>query len=770
NKFKREDSNDGLCSISILDLFGFETFDYNSYEQLCINIANEQLQYFFRQHTFAWEMKEYENEGVITTNNSTNLDFPNNRAILDMCLSKPIGLLALLDEESRFPQSTEFTLLDKWRENLESPHFIANTPSSSLSRKSLKSQKKLSLDRQPLFAIRHYAGSIEYTAKDFLEKNRDYVPMEIIDLLLQSDDHLVNLLFRSRLRKTGSVMYTVHEKQDKTATLFRSTSTHKTTTGNRTQGTVSTYFRYSLMELVSTMASSQPTFIRCLVPNRLPSQISHATYDHTSYFPHNFTFDSNQFDEAIVLEQIRYSGLLETIEIRRHGYSHRILFDDFISVYSCLISFDSHSITNKESIEICESILKKFQLQDYAIGKTKLFLKFHHIEQLNIAHKNLITKLIRLQSHIRMHLVQKRNRQVKANTVKSHYELSLARLQALVRGYLVRHEIKKASRATLTIQSYWRMWYERTRFKRRLLHYRNQQIQVSYFLKQIELFGGHLYQQLLSLEHKKEEKKSGECEIISKKNPQPKLQSLLKPNGKRKVTILCEYYDAIYKEFLRKRHTNKLDREVTEKESEGSAILRRPSTAPPVTNIPQAPPCPPPEFFKQTTNEIKIFKRQKSAPATVRTPIDELKLIFATKQPKPPNPVFSTVPFRPVSPPPNIKRLDNTSSSSIFLAVDNADRAVLQDDYIPRRRLSSASSIIKGKTTGMLSSSTSSLVGDMVLTSEDVVKLKNNLRKTGLTGRNQTLRRKLPTETVQIDFRSVLRGSKVNHHTATTTK
>ena len=115
-------------SILILDLFGFETLEYNSYEQLCINIANEQLQYFFRQHTFAWEMKEYENEGVQDTGSDrlrlaicshawpalglTNAtDFPNNRSILDMCLSKPLGLLALLDEESRFPQSTEMSLL-----------------------------------------------------------------------------------------------------------------------------------------------------------------------------------------------------------------------------------------------------------------------------------------------------------------------------------------------------------------------------------------------------------------------------------------------------------------------------------------------------------------------------------------------------------------------------------------------------------------------------------------------------------------------------------
>ncbi|UJR36053.1 hypothetical protein I4U23_028790 [Adineta vaga] len=768
NRIKREDDDDtdgNLCSISILDLFGFETFDYNSYEQLCINIANEQLQYFFRQHTFAWEMKEYENEGIVTKTNSNNFDFPNNRAILDMCLSKPIGLLALLDEESRFPQSTEFTLIDKWCENLNSPYFIANTPSSSLSRKSLKSAKKFSLDRQPLFTIRHYAGSIEYTAKDFLEKNRDYVPMEIIDLLLQSDDHLVNLLFRSRLRKTGSVMYNEQEKQEKTSSLFRSISSQKTATANRTQGTVSTYFRYSLMELVSTMASSQPTFIRCLVPNRLSCQVSSTTYDHTNYFPQNFSFNSSHFDETVVLEQIRYSGLLETIEIRRHGYSHRILFDDFISVYLCLIEFNPQSIQDKDPIEICESILKKYHFHDYAIGKTKLFLKFHHIEQLNITHKTLITKLIRLQSRIRMYLIQKQNRKLKANIVKSDYELSLARLQAMVRGFLVRHTMKKTTLATVKIQAYWRMWYERTRFKRRLLHYRNQQIQISYFLKQIELFGSHLYQQLINLEKKsiipkKEEKQIEQQTTISKKNLQSIIQNTLKPNGKRKVGILCEYYDAIYKEFLRKTKKNIVHE--NKKEMEEKTILRRPSTAPSATNIPQAPPCPPPEFFKKTSTELHIYKRQKSAPATVTTPIEELKQIFATKKPKPSNPVFSIIAFRPVSPPPNILTIADNSSSSTHLAVNRTNHNVRQDDDVPRRRLSSTSSIIKSKTTGLLTCSTSSLVGDMVLTSDDIIKLKDNLRNTGFADRNRTLRRKLRSETVQIDFRGVLRPSKTN--------
>ncbi|CAF2903081.1 unnamed protein product [Rotaria sp. Silwood2] len=768
--------NDDLYSISILDLFGFETFGHNSYEQLCINIANEQLQYFFRQHTFAWEMKEYENEEIQNTKKISsifsaypdNFDFPNNRSILDMFLSKPIGLLALLDEESRFPQSTEFTLVNKWRENLNSSNFKTNTPTSSLSRKTMKQQKRMSLDLQPLFTISHYAGNIQYTAKDFLEKNRDYVPMEIINLLLQSDDDLVNLLFRSRLRKTGSVIYNEQEKQEKISTLSRSTPP-KTTTMNRTQGTVSTYFRYSLMELVSTMASTQPTFIRCLVPNRLSFQTSHITYDHTSYFPQNFRFDSSQFDETVILEQIRYSGLIETIQIRRHGYSHRILFEDFISIYSCLIDLNLKTIDHSDHKQICELILKKFHINNYAIGKTKVFLKFHHIEQLNIAHKNFLTKIIRLQSHIRMCLVKKQNQKLQINNGGTKYEKSVVHLQSMVRSFLARRTEKKVSLAVITIQSYWRMWQERTHYKHRLLNYRNEQIQISYFLKQIELYGNNLYQRLTNLKNSNEftnqssmsnDKNFPKEQSVSNAIIYSQSQDIVPMSSKQKFVILCGYYDKVYKEYLTKKSIKVTDE--TKKNTASNTSTRRPSTAPPVTNIPQAPPCPPPEFFQQTSTQINIFKRQISAPATVTTPIEELKQIFATRQSKERNSVLSPLRSSSMSPLSTISTTKDILSSSTLLAVNHSKHIVRQDDYQPRRRLSSTSSIIKSKSTGFVTCSTSSLVGDMALTPENVLKLKENLRKTGLVQSNQTLRRKLPTETIQIDFRSVLHSSKNN--------
>lgn len=551
-----------------------------------------------------------------------------------MCLSKPIGLLALLDEESRFPQSTEFTLVNKWRENLNSSHFTTMSPSSSLSRKAAVSQKNLSIDFQPFFTITHYAGKIEYSAKDLLEKNRDYVPVEIIDLFLQSDDLLVNLLFRSRIRKTGSVMYTEQEKQDKISTLFRSKH-HKTATLSRTQGTVSTYFRYSLMELVTTMASAQPTFIRCFVPNRLPFQTTHITYDHTNYFPRNFHFDTNQFNEDVVLEQIRYSGLLETIEIRRQGYSHRILFEDFISMYSCLINLNTDSMDNQDPREICESIVKTFHINNYAIGKTKIFLKFHHIEQLNILHKNLITKLIRLQSWIRMYLNQKQYQILKSNVVLSDHEKSVLFIQNAVRKFISQRQAKKTEFATVKLQSYWRMWYERSHFKRQLLHHRNEKIQLSYFLKQIELYGNNLYQQLINLDKptesaKDEDKNSSDDPSLSRKFSHYKSQGTLRMSYKQKQILLGGYYDKIYQDFMTKKN-NQANIE-KKKVKIVSMPSQRPATAPSISNIPPAPPCPPADFFKAPNPKINVFQRQKSAPVTIPNHIDELKQIFAKRQ------------------------------------------------------------------------------------------------------------------------------------------
>uniref|UniRef100_A0A8C4QVZ9 Myosin IIIA n=1 Tax=Eptatretus burgeri TaxID=7764 RepID=A0A8C4QVZ9_EPTBU len=159
--------------VSILDIFGFENFRKNSFEQLCINITNEQLQFHFNQHVFTLEQIEYTKEGLSTR----PIEFENNQPLLDLLLSRPLGLLSLLDEESRFPQATGGTLVDKFEDNLKSKYFWR--------------PKRMDLS----FGIHHFAGKVLYDAMDFLEKNRDTLASEVLLLLSASKSPFLAQLF-----------------------------------------------------------------------------------------------------------------------------------------------------------------------------------------------------------------------------------------------------------------------------------------------------------------------------------------------------------------------------------------------------------------------------------------------------------------------------------------------------------------------------------------------------------------------------------------------
>ncbi|KAM5280123.1 myosin-IIIb [Ctenodactylus gundi] len=173
-------------NVGILDIFGFENFRRNSFEQLCINIANEQIQYYFNQHVFALEQVEYQNEGV----DAITVEYEDNRPLLDMFLQKPLGLLALLDEESRFPQATDQTLVDKFEDNLRCRYFWR--------------PKGVELS----FGIQHYAGKVLYDASGVLEKNRDTLPADVFVVLRTSENKLLQQLFSIPLTKTGNLAQT----------------------------------------------------------------------------------------------------------------------------------------------------------------------------------------------------------------------------------------------------------------------------------------------------------------------------------------------------------------------------------------------------------------------------------------------------------------------------------------------------------------------------------------------------------------------------------
>ncbi|XP_041923763.1 LOW QUALITY PROTEIN: myosin-IIIb [Alosa sapidissima] len=372
-------------NVGILDIFGFENFKKNSFEQLCINIANEQIQFYFNQHIFALEQIEYQSEAV----DASQVEYEDNRPILDMFLQKPMGLLSLLDEESRFPQATDQTLVDKFEDNLRCKYFWR--------------PKRVELS----FGIQHYAGKVLYNVNGFLEKNRDTLPADIVVVLRTSENKLLQQLFSSPLTKTGNLATSrarvtaasrslppqLNNTRNKSPKYLLKVDTmevmrHPEETTNMRRQTVASYFRYSLMDLLSKMVVGQPHFVRCIKPN-----------------------DDRQalrFCTERVMVQLRYTGILETVNIRRQGYSHRILFEEFVNRYYYL-AFRAHQMP-ESSKENAKAILEKAKLENWVIGKTKVFLKYYHVEQLNLMVREVLARVVVLQAYTKGWLGARRYR------------------------------------------------------------------------------------------------------------------------------------------------------------------------------------------------------------------------------------------------------------------------------------------------------------------------------------------------------------------------
>ncbi|CAH1790113.1 unnamed protein product [Owenia fusiformis] len=432
---KATDSPTDSQVIGILDIFGFENFSTNSFEQLCINIANEQIQYYFNQHIFAWEMQEYKNEGI----EATDVEFIDNRPVLDMFLTKPVGLLALLDEESHFPKATDQSLIDKFSNNIRSPYYTPAKGDGSLS-----------------FKVEHYAGRVEYDAVKFLEKNRDRLPPEIVNLLRMSEISLVRTLFQNPLTKTGALAWgststpssTINSPNSSTGSTFSIRSAHGSKGGSanasqtRSQQTVATYFRYSLMDLLSKMVAGTPHFVRCIRPN-----VENA---------------AGLYDTDKVLLQLRYTGVLETTKIRRMGYSHRVPISEFLKRYYVLaFNWLEKVVVSKDS---CRTLLTRIGLKDWAIGKTKVFLKYYHIEELSRKFEEHQQKIVLAQSVMRMWLQKQRFKKLVAK--RQH---SAVILQSFLRGYVARkiymRSTKKRKVAATVIQTCIRGYLTRQKYQ-----------------------------------------------------------------------------------------------------------------------------------------------------------------------------------------------------------------------------------------------------------------------------------------------------------------
>ncbi|KAK7113251.1 hypothetical protein V1264_012571 [Littorina saxatilis] len=341
--------------IGVLDIAGFEIFDFNSFEQLCINYTNERLQQFFNHHMFILEQEEYKKEGIEWEFIDFGMDL---QACIDL-IEKPMGILSILEEECMFPKASDKTLLDKLNGNHmgKSSHF--GKPGKP------KKQGQI----QAHFELHHYAGSVPYNITGWLEKNKDPLNETVVELLTHSKEHLVQALFAP----PDAAAEPVKQQRKKGGSFM----------------TVSNMHRESLNKLMKNLYSTHPHFVRCIIPNELK--------------------EPGLIDSHLVLHQLQCNGVLEGIRICRKGFPNRIIYSEFKQRYSILApnAIPQGFVDGKQ---VTDKILTALQLDtaEYRLGTTKVFFKAGVLGMLEDMRDERLSKIIAMfQAFIRGYLVRK---------------------------------------------------------------------------------------------------------------------------------------------------------------------------------------------------------------------------------------------------------------------------------------------------------------------------------------------------------------------------
>ncbi|KAK5906578.1 hypothetical protein CesoFtcFv8_004512 [Champsocephalus esox] len=435
-----EDSKEVRQSIGLLDIFGFENFAQNSFEQLCINFANEQLQQFFVRHVFKLEQDEYSRENIVWQ----HIQYQDNQSTLDVLANKSLNMMALIDEESNFPKGTDATLLQKMN-HVHGKGVIYIPPKNNY---------------ETQFGIKHFAGEVFYDSKGFLEKNRDALSTDLIQLVETSTNKLLKQAFHDVL-SSSTIKSSVNPRMVITSA---SSSLRQASDGKKRVPTLTGQFRQSLDSLMKTLTACQPYFIRCIKPNDFKRPML--------------------FDRELCMRQLRYSGMMETIRIRKAGYPIRYTFQEFFIRYRVLLR-TSLCDPKKESKQkccesICESVLSGEG--DWKTGKTKIFLKDFHDTMLELERMKelnekalLIQKVLRGYRYRREYLrkkaaalvIQKHWRGHKGRKLYKVVQHGFARLQAQIRSRQLHFLYKKKREAAVVLQARVRGYLAKKEWKRK---------------------------------------------------------------------------------------------------------------------------------------------------------------------------------------------------------------------------------------------------------------------------------------------------------------
>lgn len=326
----------GASFIGILDIAGFEIFELNSFEQLCINYTNEKLQQLFNHTMFVLEQEEYQREGIEWKSIDFGLDL---QPTIDL-IEKPMGILALLDEECWFPKATDKTFVEK----LVSSH--------SSHPKFIKSDFKSTAD----FSITHYAGKVDYSATQWLMKNMDPLNENVVQLLQNSTDNIVLHIWKD----AEIVGMSVTALNDSTQPPFGGMRTRK-----GMFRTVSQLYKDQLARLMSTLRNTNPNFVRCIIPNHEKR--------------------AGKICAPLVLDQLRCNGVLEGIRICRQGFPNRVPFQEYRQRYE-LLTPNAIPKGFMDGKLACDKMIKALELEPnlYRIGQSKIFFRagvLAHLEE-----------------------------------------------------------------------------------------------------------------------------------------------------------------------------------------------------------------------------------------------------------------------------------------------------------------------------------------------------------------------------------------------------
>mmetsp|Transcript_24477 Transcript_24477/g.37780 ORF Transcript_24477/g.37780 Transcript_24477/m.37780 type:complete len:1463 (-) Transcript_24477:313-4701(-) len=349
--------------IGVLDIFGFEKFGVNSFEQLCINYTNEAFQRQFNQFLLEHAQREYEDEGI----EWSYINFHDNQDVIDLIDKRGFGILAILDDQCKTVGTTDKTFWSDMHQK------VRNHSCYSASYLQVGSRK---------FEVQHYAGAVEYTTETFVEKNKDELPREATELLKSSKNPFVKSL--------AGLMRAAKNTSTKSSMIDSSPASRRSSLGgsrkNKGVATVASEFIQQLRTLREKIDLTTPHYIRCLKPNG--------------------SLVANQFDPATVVRQLRYAGVLEAVRVSRAGYSHRFPISNFVNRYHSLVANKKYSndgssmkhiyheilklVTNKIRQDSASNCAPAVSLEDVGmrIGNTKVFVAndvFKILEEFRIA-------------------------------------------------------------------------------------------------------------------------------------------------------------------------------------------------------------------------------------------------------------------------------------------------------------------------------------------------------------------------------------------------